>query len=69
MQLQDLSVRSLPFDGPQNEDTISCQAKKYVLVIYAIWAFDRYVLQIDTSCFSYKNHLFSDCAEIMNMRF
>ena len=52
MQLQVSSVHSFPFDGPWNEDTNLCQAKKYLLVIYAIWAFDRYVIQFDTSRFS-----------------
>ena len=52
MQLQVSSVRSLSFVGPENEETNLRQAKKYILVINAVWAFDRYVIRADTSCFS-----------------
>ena len=57
MQLQVSSVRYLSFVGPWNEDTNLCQAKKYILVIYAIWAFDRYVIQANKNRFSWQKSL------------
>ena len=58
MQLQVSSVRSLSFVGPQNEDTNLCQAKKYILVIYAIWlSIDMLFKQIRTVSLD-KNHLY-----------